>query len=153
MTDFQSILDTKVDDAEAPKPLPEGTYLGIIDSYEFGESSQKKTPYCRVWCKPTEAMDDVDQEALDAVLAQVDQDLTKRRLREDFYLTENAMFRLREFLENHVQLETSGRPFSEVIPEMQGQQVKFRVAHEIPRNADPATATPRAVLAGFAAAD
>jgi hypothetical protein len=153
MVDFQSILNTKVDEAEAPKPLPEGTYLGRVSGHEFGESSQKKTPYCRIHCQPTEAMDDVDEEALNAVLAQVENDLSRRTLREDFYLTENALFRLREFLENHLKLETGGRPFAEVIPEMDGQFVKFRVYHELPQNADPATATPRARIAGFTAAE
>jgi hypothetical protein len=36
---------------------------------------------------------------------------------------------------------------------MDGQFVKFRVYHELPQNADPATATPRARIAGFTAAE
>lgn len=130
MADFNAILNKGVEEAERPKPLPAGTYRAKIDSHEFGESRRNQTPYCRVHFTPVEPQDDVDTEQLEEVLKQVENDLSKKRVSNDFFLTDQAMWRLREFMENTLGLKTSGRSFAEVIPEMDGMTCLVSVTHQ-----------------------
>lgn len=120
-TNFASILSKPIETAERPKPYPIGTYVCRIEKHEFGESSQKKTPYVRFFYRPLEARDDVDADALNE-MGGINNE-KPRLLRDDFYLTEEALYRLREFLEEKVGLTISGRSFSEVIPETTNQML------------------------------
>lgn len=147
MADFNAILNKNVDEAERPKPLPAGTYRMKIDSHEFAESRLKQTPYCRVHLVPVEPQDDVDAEQLEAVKAQVDGDLTRKRVSSDFFLTEQAMWRLRNFMENVLELKTDGRSFAEVIPEMDGMTCLASITHQTSQNGEETYAN----ISGFAA--
>lgn len=131
---FSAILSQKVEETERPKPLPAGNYVSTIVKHEFGESSQKKTPYVRFWIRPNSPMDDVDQE----LLAQV-KNWNSKEFRLDFYLTEDAMFRLREFLEKTLQLNTSGMAYSDLIPSTTGMMLIATFGHDI--NGDSIYAT------------
>lgn len=131
---FSAILSQKVEETERPKPLPAGNYVSTIVKHEFGESSQKKTPYVRFWVKMQAAMDDVDQ----TLLAEV-KNWNQKELRLDFYLTEDAMFRLRDFLEGTLQLSTGGMAYSDLIPTTTGMSMISTIAHEI--NGDSIFAT------------
>lgn len=118
--DFKALLQKPVDSVKAPEPLPEGHYNGRIAKYEFGESQQKKTPYVRFALSLDSAREDVDQAAL------ADMDLSKKQLRKDYYLTEDALFRLRGLLEAcNVSIE--GRSFDVAIPELIGTMVNVEV--------------------------
>lgn len=118
MVDFNTLLDQKADDFEAPKPLPAGEYTFIVDNYEFGESSVQKTPYVRYFLRPTEAGEDVDED----LLAEVN-NWQQKRLRMTFYLTENAGFMLRNFLEEACQIDIAGKTLKEIIPEAKGCEI------------------------------
>lgn len=120
--DFNSILNKKVDDAEKPKPLPMGSYVWNIQRHEFGASKQKKTPQVTFFVKPISVLDDVDQAALP------DNWKDKER-RVTFYLTEDSLYRLGDFL-GHCGLNVSGRLFSAVIPETTNMQFVGNVTHE-----------------------
>jgi hypothetical protein len=147
MADFNAILNKGVEEAERPKPLPAGTYRAKIEGHEFGESRQKGTPYCRVRLNPIEAQDDVDGEQLDEVLKQTDGDLSKKLVSSDFYLTEQAMWRLREFMENTLGIKTSGRTFAETIPEMDGMTCLVSITHQSSQDGKETYAN----VSGFAA--
>lgn len=125
MTDFNSLLDMSAEDATPPKPLPSGEYTFRVKNYEFGESSQKHTPYVRYLLQPLSAGEDVDEE----LLAEVD-DWQNKTKQVTFYLTENAIFMLRDFLENACGLEIAGRSFKELIPEAVGMEVIGTVSVE-----------------------
>jgi hypothetical protein len=103
-------LSKPTDSIEKPKPLPAGTYNGVISKYEFGESKEKKTPYVRYHLTAHSAGEDVDPDSIEGI------DLSKKSLRRDFYLTEDAMYRVKDFLDS-VGVSTSGRSLGEVIPE------------------------------------
>ena len=120
--DFNALLDTNADDVKAPQPLPAGDYTFRVDRYEFGESSQKGTPFVRYMLKPTAAGDDVDEE----MLAEVGE-WQQKDMRATFYLSERAMFMLRNFLENACEIEVEGRTFKELIPEAVGCEVEGTV--------------------------
>lgn len=91
---FKDLLAKPAEAVEAPKPLPIGTYDFLIKSFAYGESSQKKTPYVRFACIPMSAHADVDSELLTDYGP-----INKREFNLDFYLTEDAIFRLKEFCE------------------------------------------------------
>lgn len=120
---FNAILSKQVEEVERPKPLPVGTYLFNIVRHEFGESQQKKTPYVRFICKPMMAQDDVDKSMLP-------ENWQSKEFRQDFYLTDEAMFRLRDFLET-IQVSVSGRTFAAAIPDTTNRQFLGTVTHTI----------------------
>lgn len=120
--DFTSLLNAPVDSAERPKPLPTGTYTFVIKGHGFDKSKNKQTPFVRFMCSPVAPGEDVDTAALP-------DNWQTKEMRLDFYLTQDAMFRLREFLEN-LGMNTSGRPFSQVIPETTNATFLGTVVHK-----------------------
>lgn len=93
---FESILDRPSEDAERPKPLPQGSYVCVVHGLpEYGKSSKKQTDFVRFTLIPLQAMDDVDADALDEVGG-----LEGKSLSDTYYLTPNAEYRLRDFLDN-----------------------------------------------------
>jgi len=53
-------------------------------------------------------------------------DLSKRAPRTDFYVTQDSLWRIKEFLAS-MGLDTDGRSLSEVIPEMVGGAVQLYI--------------------------
>lgn len=118
--DFSKLLAKPVDQIKKVPALPAGTYDGVIQKYEFGESTQKKTPYVRFFLGVTAARDDVDP----ADLAEID--LSKKILRSDFYITDDSEYRLKDFLET-LGIDSAGRTLGEMIPESINQGVVMSV--------------------------
>lgn len=94
--EFSSILDTPSDQIEKPKPLPVGTYTAIVKGLpRFDKSSKKQTEFVEFTLQLTSAAEDVDADALDEAGG-----LQDRTIRTTYYLTENALWRLKEFIEH-----------------------------------------------------
>lgn len=151
--DFTKLMARKVEDAKKPKPLPAGTYLCIIENYIFGTSSKKGTPYIRFNFKPMMADEDVDAEELAALAQELEMSpqewMAKKGLRMDFYLTDDAMYRLRDFLEAGLGLDTSGTTFDKVVPDTKNMSIKIAVTREIGDDGESMYAVPT----GYAKAD
>jgi hypothetical protein len=131
MVDFTSLLEKKTDDVEAPALLPAGSYLMTIAQYRTGESSKQKTPYVEFDLKIAQAMEVEDQEGLAKV-----RNLTDKTLKTQFYLSEDALFRLKDFLAK-TGLPTEGRSFAEILSEVAGAQIIGIVSHRVnPNNAE-----------------
>lgn len=109
--DFSKLLSTPMDTVEKPKPLPAGTYLGMISKYEFGESKEKKTPYVRVFLNLSGPGPDIDPEEVAGI------EWSKKQLRRDLYLTDDAIYRVKELLAS-VGVSVEGRTFGEAIPDI-----------------------------------
>lgn len=124
MPDFSKLLQKPVTSAERPKPKAPGTYLGIITKSEFGESQQKKTPYVRFHIGNVAPGPEVDM----AMNAANNIDLSKWTPHRDYFLTEDALYRLREFIES-CGIAVEGRSFNETIPEVKGKPVQFEVVN------------------------
>lgn len=121
MVDFSSLLSKPLDEVEKPLPLPAGTYHGRILKYGVGETtSDKKTPYVQFDFQIVAAGEDVDPEALVKI------DLSKKQMRNSFYLTPDAEYRLKEFI-NSCGISTAGRTFNETLPETINQPVLISV--------------------------
>jgi len=91
MTDFRDMLSRNTGEVERPKPIPVGTYLMTVLRHETGESSLKKTPFVRFFFRLQSPGEDVDQELLP-------ENWQTRELRTEFYITEDALFLLSDFL-------------------------------------------------------
>jgi len=110
---------------EKPKPLPQGSYVAIIKKSEYDKSSKKQTPFVRFHMDIVQAMEDVDEAALEAY-----GDVSGKSIRTDFYLTEGALFQLQDFILYHIGLDLTGQTLEQAIPECVNQQVGVRIEHE-----------------------
>ena len=129
MADFKSLLKRPADSFERPKPLPPGTYNGVIAQREFLESREKKTPYVRFSVKINSPGEGIDPAQLEGV------DLSKKSLRKDFFITEDATYRLTEFA-NSCDVPTAGRGLDEVIEDLVNKPVLVEVTTR-PSDRDP----------------
>lgn len=127
MPDFNALLDADPTQFERPPLIPEGDFLGMVKSRKFDKSAQKKTPFVRFDYSLLAPMASVPAEALEGI------DLAKTKPHDEFYLTEDAMFRLREFFELVDAVMPSTR---ESIDACVGKQVVITFGHS-PSQRDP----------------
>lgn len=114
--DLRALLDVPVDSIKKPANWPAGPYHGFIEKYEPGTSREKKTPYLRVFVRITRAGDSIPQDLLkDANGDPID--VSKRQFRKDYYLTDDAKWRLVEMIQK-VGVETEGKSLGSCIPEL-----------------------------------
>lgn len=126
--DFKKLLSVPATSIEKPKPLPIGTYDGVIHSHSLGESRENKTPYVRLAIRPLVAGPDVDVEALAA--AGGSERFPKVNCTFDFWLTEDSLYRLTEFFTNVLGVDIEGKTLDELIgTELNNKPVKFELQH------------------------
>lgn len=124
MVDFKALLEKRVAEAERPKPLPPGVYIAVITEHTPGESQKKKTPYIRFSYRILAAHSEVDE----AALAEM-KNWNERKLYQDFYLTPDALWRLREHIEK-VGVDFGSRTFAEALPDTLNKQIGIVVTQE-----------------------
>lgn len=138
MVNFSNILSKHAGEAKKPQALPIGDYPGIIKSYELGDNNKNKTPYVRFLLGLMGWPDGIDesdtmQEVAEGKFEKID--LSKRQFRRDFYLTEDALWRLDEFIAS-CGPQFSGLQYDVIFPQLVGQQVLVEVQQYIPRNSE-----------------
>ena len=126
-----SLLNKSADDVKRPVPLPDGTYFGIIESHEFTESSQKKTPGVQYNIRLTHAHEDVDLSDFESEGGVV----AEKNMRTTFWLSENALFMLTDFIAA-CGIETSGRQLGELVPQVIQQPVMVDVVRKPNKQGD-----------------
>lgn len=108
---FAPILERKHGEGERPKQLPVGSYIWITKGVpRLDRSTQKKTPFAEFTVVPQGPVQngdgenlDVDQEALDEALTRKNGEkiaIQAKATRLTFYLTDDAEWRLDEFLKH-----------------------------------------------------
>lgn len=127
-TDFASLLNRQVDSVEPPKRFPIGPYDAVIVDHECGESSNKGTPYVRFNVKLLSPREGVDMDEFEEA-GGMEKLNDRKPIRFDFYLTDDAYYRLRQFLENGLGLQASGRTFDQVLPETKSAPFIAQIAH------------------------
>jgi len=140
MPDFSAILDKPASEIERPKPLPVGTYRTIVRGMpEYGESSQKKTPFARFTLEILRAEDDVDQEALDEMGG-----CEGKTLRHEIYASfddrkqqHEFTWRAKEFAE-HCGVDVDSQSIGQCFEACNGAQVMVTVRHEPARDGSDA---------------
>lgn len=137
---FKHLLNKPSGEAKKPEALPAGDYPAIIRGHELGESSQKKTPYVRFLLALIDWPDSVDESLRvtvnkDGSTSPID--LGKKQLKTDFYLTEDSLYRLDDFLKTTGM--APGRSYEEMLPECHGLHVLAEVKVEVNERGDEAT--------------
>ncbi len=133
-TNFASLLAVSADSVKKPAVLPAGTYDAVIKGHTFGESKQQKTPFVQFQLQLTSPGPDIDPESFEAfggISA-----LMKRIQRRDFYLTDDAKYRLKDFLTDACKINLSGRNLGDGIEETTNISVKVTVKHEPSKNGE-----------------
>lgn len=130
---FADILDRPASETEKPKPLPAGSYSTVVTGLPRRDvSSKKKTPFVEFILKITGALDDVSEEDLAAWSTRADggkKSLTEATVKATYYLTEDALWRLKEFIE-HCGIEVpEGASYSQLIEELPNCQVGANLRH------------------------
>lgn len=126
---FQSILDTPVEQIERPKPLPAGTYMCVVGGQpRFDKSARKQTDFVEFTLNVAQPGPDVDQAALAEAGG-----AAGKTLRVTFYLTQEAAYRLKEFL-GHLGLDDGTKTLREQIAMAPGRQVYANVVHQVVTN-------------------
>lgn len=135
---FAEILgNAKVGEIERPKPLPIGDYAVLIKGVEYGETNgEKKTPYARFALEVVQPLDSVSEG--DIELAGGLSKITGKKLKVDFFLTPDSLFRLQDFITEHVKLDLAGVSLDQAIPQLINNQVGVKVKHR-PDSRDPET--------------
>ena len=130
--DFAGILNRQSGDVERPKPLPIGEYLFKIKGLpNFDKSSKKGTPYVEFTCIPIEAQESVDTDDLQESLTRKSgkkqlQDMVQKLT---FYLTDDALFRLKEFMVNDLSIEEGDKTLQAMIDETANAEFIGTIKH------------------------
>lgn len=126
---FSSILDRAPSEIEKPKPLPQGSYVTVLVGLpRIDKSAKKQTEFREFTHKILSAGEDVDADELETYLG--DRKLTDVTVKNTYYITEGAVWRLKEFLEHAgVDLDAC-ESLSEAIEQTPGKQVGVFINHE-----------------------
>jgi len=125
--DFSHLLKKPAGEAKKPEAIGIGNYLGMLRSFEFGETqNEARNPFVRFQTGLVSWPEDFTEE--DKLQNGKPVDLSKRALRKDFYLTEDALYRLDLFLRS-MGISLAGRSYEECIAEAVGKMVTVEVQH------------------------
>lgn len=144
---FGAILDKAPTDIKAPTALPVGTYLTVVQGLpRYDKSTKKGTEYAEYTLSILQAGEDVDPDELAAVEGGV----AGKTIKATFYLTDNSLWRLKEFFE-HCGLDVEkADSLRELMDQPQGQQVLAYMKHESSTSDDGKTTRVFARLGGTA---
>lgn len=127
---FSELLSKAPSEVERPKPLPIGTYTTIIrGAPRYDVSTKKQTKFVEFNHKFVSAGEDVDQGSLKEVLN--GKALNDIEMKNTFYLTENSLWRLKDFL-THLGYDTDSADHSlqELVEDTAGKSVAVYIKHE-----------------------
>jgi hypothetical protein len=119
MANFSELLKKPAFEAKKPAALPVGDYTGIVTAKELGTVERTGNSYVRYFVQLTEYPDGMDE-------ADKTVDLSKRKLRRDFYLTDDALYRLDEFLRS-CRVHGEGKMYEDLLDEVIGMIVIAQV--------------------------
>lgn len=126
---FQELLRRPIAEVKRPEAKPPGTYTGIIKSHRFDVSKVKKTPFVEFTLNNVQPGADVDPQQLASYNENFPDAIKKWTPKNEYYLSDDAIFMLKDLIES-CKLDTTGRAFDEVIPELVNQPVQFNVTVE-----------------------
>lgn len=130
---FEDILDKPATQIDRPKALPIGSYIWTIQGLPRVDKSAKKgTPFYEFTLKCAGALDDVDEEALAEWAKKSDgtsRVLTEFTTKLTFYITEESLYRLQEFLQ-HCGLEGDDKTTRQLIDETPNCQFVGYITHQ-----------------------
>lgn len=143
MVDLSNLLNKRVDDIESPKPVPAGTYIGVIAgapdlSKSFKKRDEKtgsetEIQLAEVEINLTEAGPDVDEDLLNSAGGLRRKDGKPKSVRMTYFLEEEELHRIKKLGKDlGIAAETLGGIFEE----MQGKDVRVQIIVQPDKN-DP----------------
>lgn len=130
---LSDILDKPATEIDRPKPLPSGHYLWLtVGLPRYDKSKEKQTPFYEFTLKCLQALDDVDEEALQEWSTKADgtvKNLNDFTTKHTFYITEDSVYRLQDFLE-HLGIDREGKSIRQCIDETPNCQVVGSIVHK-----------------------
>lgn len=125
MSNFEDILNRPAAEIERPKPYPVGTYLCLVEGPIIaGTIGKDPKPIRTVKLKFLQTQEDVDQSAIEAAGGVIGKSIQHR-----FFITEQAVWRYKEFLVENLGIDESGKTLNEMASEAPGRQVYAKVRH------------------------
>jgi len=126
MPAFEEILNMRSADIKAPPAYPVGTYHCLIEGPAVkGQSSQKKTDQLTFKFKILSPMQDVD------AAQAAEQQIVGKIISTDYYITDAAVWRLKEMLVEHLGIEEEDKTFVQLLAEAPGKQLLVKLKHEL----------------------
>lgn len=128
--DLSSILSKPASEIEAPKPLPAGLYMAQVEKIgEVREVGQNKTPGIDFTYKLLQPLDVEIPPGVDF----------PRSIRKTHFLSENSLFRFKQFLEDTLKIDGSGRTLGDMLPEANGRIFRVEIVEQMytPKNGEP----------------
>lgn len=123
---FGALLNTSPSETERPKPLPQGSYVAMVQGLpRMDKSRQKQTEFVEFTLKLLSAGEDVDAEELAAMGG-----LADKTIKDTYYLTDNSLWRLKDFLSNCGIDVDNAESYSTAIEETPSCQVGIFIKHE-----------------------
>lgn len=124
---FGAILNKAPSDIKPPMALPVGSYLcNVVGLPRYDKSTKKGTEFVEYTLNIQQALDDVDADEL----AAVEGGIQGKVIKATYYLTDGAIWRLKEFLE-HCGLDVeNAESLRELMDQPQGCQVIAYLKHE-----------------------
>ena len=135
MPDFSALLSRPAGKAIKPPILPVELYPAIVHRFEHGDQNRQRTPYVRFLVGLTDWPESIppgspDRQYLDADGNSQEIDLSRRQFHADFYITEDALGILDDFLRS-CGINLTGLSYNEAVPQVVGAQCLARVGQYI----------------------
>lgn len=124
--DFSNLLSQPADTFKRPPTKPPGTYSATIAGFKFDKSSQKGTPLVRFTFNNVQPGEDIAPDQLNDEEGKPIE-FQKWTPTIDFYITQDALFRLSEFLAS-LGINIAGRGINELLPETRNLPVLLTVS-------------------------
>lgn len=139
MVDFSQLLKRPAGTHKRPPALPAGNYPAIISNYETGDRNKNRTPYVQFNVKLTDWPDTVPEDERtapgeDGAVAPID--LSKRSYRKQFYLTDDAIWRLDDFLVSMGMPNDGSVTYQDFLPPLPGTPVLAEIIQNMTDGGD-----------------
>lgn len=122
---FEDILSRPSAEVERPKPLPAGTYVCVVKGLpKMDKSSKKQTMYAEFQLQPIQVTNDEMVEGVEEVGG-----LEDKQIRATFYLTDQALYRLKDFLVDDLGIEEGDKSIGQMLNEAPGKQCLATLKH------------------------
>lgn len=121
--DFSEILNKQIGTAPTPRPIPEGTYHGEIvgvPAMRAVNTKEGEKPVLTITVALNEAGDDVDEDSLAEAGGLLSANGEPKRVRTDFWLTEDSLWRYDQFLAG---MGIEGKSYQDGAEELPGRAV------------------------------
>ena len=127
-TNLESLLSTNCEEIKEPLRAPIGTYIGKIGTPRFRTLNKKDGGKSDCVDFPIEflsAQEDVDSAELEKAGG-----AEGKKTMHTFFLTEESLFYLKRFIQDHVGVDTENKTLGQAIAETQGAIVGFHFNHQ-----------------------